>query len=170
MVQRLIRTGFSRVAIATSLLVMACASEPVSESPSPATSSTEQPAPEQPAAEATATEKTGTFVPAEVLTAGTVKLVMKDDQAVLEFDAAFKTSDQGPDLVVVLHKSADVVGESKPPAYPLNEGDYVFVADLEAFNGAQTYPIPEEIDVSQYQSVAIWCRKFNATFGVATLQ
>jgi len=71
---------------------------------------------------------------------------------------------------VVLHKSADVVGGAEPPAYPLNEGEYTYIAELEAFSGAQTYPVPEDVDVSEYQSVAIWCRKFNATFGAATLQ
>lgn len=175
MTQHLMRVGLSSVAIATTL-ALACASEQVSSVPAPEASPAEQPTTEQPATEqptedaATGEEKTGTFVSAEAPTSGTVKLVAQEGQATIELDETFKTSEQGPDLVVVLHKSADVVGETTPPTYPLNEGDYVYIADLEAFSGAQSYPVPEEIDVSQYQSVTIWCRKFNATFGSAALQ
>ncbi|PZD75365.1 hypothetical protein C1752_00374 [Acaryochloris thomasi RCC1774] len=167
MAQHLMRKGFIGFAIATSLLMMACTSEQVSSVPAPETSPTEQPAADAPAAEE---EKTGTFVSAEAPTAGTVKLVTQEGQTTIELGEEFKTSEQGPDLVVVLHKSADVVGETTPPTYPLKEGDYVYVADLEAFSGAQSYPVPQEIDASEYQSVTIWCRKFNATFGSAALQ
>ncbi len=165
MIHNFIQKQFSSVAIATALLVIGCASEEVASVPSPTTSPTEQPTAD------TATQaKAGTFVAAEVPTSGTAKLVTTDGKTTLELDDAFKTSDQGPDLVVVLHTSADVVGESEPPAYPLKEGDYVYIADLKAFSGAQTYTIPDNIDVSKYKSVAVWCRKFNATFGAATLQ
>ncbi|MEO0377400.1 MAG: DM13 domain-containing protein [Cyanobacteria bacterium P01_A01_bin.17] len=168
MAQNLMRKGLTGFAIATSLLVMACASEQVSSVPAPETSPTEQPAADAPAA--AGEEKTGTFVSAEAPTSGTAKLVTQEGQTTIELGEAFKTSEQGPDLVVVLHKSADVVGETTPPTYPLNEGDYVYIADLEAFSGAQSYPVPQEIDASEYQSVTIWCRKFNATFGSAALQ
>lgn len=166
MAQNLMHRQLSSLVIATSLFIVGCTSEKVSSVPSSITSPTEQLT-----ADTSATEdKTGAFVPAEAPTSGTAKLVTKDGQTTLELDDAFKTSEQGPDLVVVLHKSADVVGESEPPTYPLKEGDYAYVADLEAYSGAQTYAVPQEIDISKYQSVAIWCRKFNATFGAATLQ
>jgi hypothetical protein len=87
----------------------------------------------------------------------------------LVFDEAFSTSD-GPDLVVVLHRSANLVAESTPPAYPLNEADYVVIAPLTSTTGTQEYVIPAEIDLSAFESVAIWCQAFNATFGAATLQ
>ena len=88
----------------------------------------------------------------------------------LELDSAFATSTSGPDLVVILHRSSDVIGSTVPPAYPIEEGDYIFLAPLKSYTGAQTYVIPEEIELAEFKSAAIWCRKFNATFGAATLQ
>jgi hypothetical protein len=75
----------------------------------------------------------------------------------------------GPDLVVILHRSSDVLSTTKPPAFPLKEGDYVILAPLKQFSGAQEYAIPSTVNLADYQSAAIWCRKFNATFGTAKL-
>nr|WP_198648332.1 DM13 domain-containing protein [Cyanothece sp. BG0011] len=36
--------------------------------------------------------------------------------------------------------------------------------------GMQRYVVPEGINIANYKSVAIWCRKFNATFGSAVIQ
>ncbi|HEY9646457.1 MAG TPA: DM13 domain-containing protein, partial [Chroococcidiopsis sp.] len=76
----------------------------------------------------------------------------------------------GPDLVVILHRLPDVLGSTEPPAYAIQEGDYVVLAPLQSFRGAQRYTVPADIDLSNYASVAIWCRRFNATFGAAVLQ
>ncbi|MCP2727812.1 DM13 domain-containing protein [Limnofasciculus baicalensis] len=113
--------------------------------------------------------KSGTFVAGEQPTEGAVKIVTKNGKSYLELDRAFKTSEQGPDLVIILHRSDDILGSTKPPAYSLKEGDYAIVAPLAKFTGAQSYPIPDNIKVDDYKSAAIWCRKFNATFGVAKL-
>ena len=63
----------------------------------------------------------------------------------------------------------DVIGSTKPPAYPITEGEYVVLASLQEYSGAQSYEIPENINLEEFQSAAIWCRKFNATFGAAKL-
>lgn len=110
----------------------------------------------------------GNFQPAEHPTTGTARLVRENDQHYLEFDSSFKT-DSGPDLFVVLHRSNDVVGTAEPPAYGLKEGEYLTLAPLQNVSGAQRYLIPEGVDLSEYQSVAIWCRQFNVTFGAASL-
>jgi len=112
--------------------------------------------------------KSGSFVAGEHPTEGTASIVMKG-QPTLELDQAFKTS-EGPDVVVVLHRSANVLGSSKPPSYPLQEGDYVVLAPLKGFSGAQSYPIPQGTNLEDYKSVVIWCRQFNATFGIAPLR
>jgi hypothetical protein len=113
--------------------------------------------------------RTGNFVSAEHETLGNVELIRTEEQQTLIFDENFATAD-GPDLVVVLHRSANVIEESTPPAYPLNEEDYVIVAPLADIAGRQEYAVPMEIDLEAFESVAVWCQAFNATFGVATLQ
>nr|WP_275330728.1 DM13 domain-containing protein [Nodosilinea sp. TSF1-S3]MDF0364821.1 DM13 domain-containing protein [Nodosilinea sp. TSF1-S3] len=114
--------------------------------------------------------KAGEFVSGEHETSGMARLINDGGQFVLELDASFQTSPMGPDLVVVLHQSDDVIGGTDPPAFPLREGEYVFLAELKSFSGAQRYAIPADVNVENYQSAAIWCRRFNATFGAATLR
>ena len=136
----------------------------VTLSPSPANSLTK---------ETTQTSKilrSGTFVDGEHPTSGTVRIVEKDSKRILELDSAFKTSTTGPDLVVILHRLPNVIGSTKPPAYPITEGEYVILASLQEYSGSQSYEIPKNINLEEFQSAAIWCRKFNATFGAAKLQ
>lgn len=116
-----------------------------------------------------ATIRSGTFVSGEHSTQGTVQILTQNGKQSLELDQAFKTSEMGPDLVVILHRSDNVIGSTKPPAYPLKEGDYAIIAPLKKFSGAQSYSIPQNIKLDNYKSVAIWCRKFNATFGAAKI-
>ncbi|MGG6242323.1 DM13 domain-containing protein [Nodosilinea sp. AN01ver1] len=114
--------------------------------------------------------KSGSFVSGEHETSGGAQIIDDGDQFILELDETFQTSSMGPDLVVVLHRSEDVIGSTEPPAFPLQEGDYVFLAELESFSGAQRYAIPADVNLDDYQSAVIWCRRFNATFGAATLR
>lgn len=111
----------------------------------------------------------GNFVSGEHTTQGTASITTKNGNSFLTLDQSFKTSDSGPDLVVILHRSDDVIGSTKPPAYPIKKGDYVVLGRLQKFSGAQSYAIPNNIDLTNYKSAAIWCRKFNATFGAAKL-
>jgi Electron transfer DM13 len=112
---------------------------------------------------------TGSFASGEHPTQGTARIIAQNGKLFLELGQGFKTSSQGPDLVVILHRSSNVLGSTKPPAYPLKAGDYVFLAPLQKFSGAQRYAIPTTVNVAAYKSAAIWCRKFNATFGAAKL-
>ncbi|MBJ7899364.1 MAG: hypothetical protein GC158_05470 [Cyanobacteria bacterium RI_101] len=99
-----------------------------------------------------------------------VRIVTKGDQRFLELDQTFATSTSGPDLVVILHRLADVIGSTTPPAFPIKEGDYILLAPLKSDSGTQSYPIPASLNVDDFKSVAIWRRRFNATFGAATLK
>lgn len=112
----------------------------------------------------------GNLVNGEHPTSGRVQIVQQGKDRVLELGADFKTFDMGPDLVVILHRSPNVIGSTTPPAYPIKEGDYVLLAPLKSFTGAQRYPIPAAINLADYPSAAIWCRRFNATFGAAQLK
>ncbi len=112
----------------------------------------------------------GNLVKGEHATSGRVQIVQQGNERILELGSDFRTFDMGPDLVVILHRSPDVIGSTVPPAYPIKEGDYVLLAPLKSFSGAQRYPIPAEVSLPDYPSAAIWCRKFNATFGAARLE
>lgn len=111
--------------------------------------------------------KSGTFVSGEHTTQGKVRITTKNGKSFLELEKSFKTSESGPDLVVILHRSGNVINSTKPPSYPLKKGDYIVLAPLQKYSGAQTYSIPQNINLGDYKSAAIWCRKFNATFGAA---
>ena len=94
-------------------------------------------------------------------TRGTAKIVVKDGQRYLQFDDNFKTG-RGPDVQVILHRNQEV---------PLNvsEENYITLAPLESFDGSQSYAIPADLDLDEFGAVAIWCRRFNVTFGAASL-
>lgn len=111
----------------------------------------------------------GTFVSGEHETKGTARIINENGKRYLELGEDFTTFDMGPDLVVILHRSEDVIGSTEPPAYPLNEEDYIILAPLKEFSGTQRYEIPDDINPEDYASAAIWCRQFNATFGAARL-
>ena len=103
----------------------------------------------------------GQFVAVEHPTQGQVQIIEEDGAKYLEFDQNFQ-SDRGPDLKVILHRANSV-------DLKVEEGDYVSLGALQSVNGAQRYLIPEDVDLANYQSVAIWCEEFNATFGYAPL-
>jgi Electron transfer DM13 len=107
---------------------------------------------------------TGTFVAAEKPTTGTAQIVVENGKRYLVFDAGFNTSDQGPDLHVVLDPA------SQPPKSYDDTTRYLNLGKLQKFNGEQRYPIPTTVNLSQFKSVGIWCRMANATFGYAPLQ
>ncbi len=104
----------------------------------------------------------GNFVKSEKATTGKAKIVNMNDKRYLKFDAAFSTGN-GPDVKVILHKSSTVPGN-------IQEGSYITLAPIQKFKGAQTYEIPENVNLDEFKSVGIWCEEFNATFGYANLQ
>lgn len=94
-------------------------------------------------------------------TKGNARIVMENGKRYLEFDGAFTTA-QGPDVKIILHRNQTI---------PVNvqEADYITIAELKKFDGAQRYELPANINPSQFKSVGIWCRQFNVTFGFAAL-
>jgi hypothetical protein len=107
----------------------------------------------------------GTFVAAEAPTTGMAQIVEEGGHKYLQIDSAFSTNDQAPDLQVLL----DTV-EQPPAKYQGVESNrYINLGGLQSVTGQQRYPIPDSVDVSQFKSVAIWCRMANATMGYAPL-
>ncbi|NJL86827.1 MAG: DM13 domain-containing protein [Leptolyngbyaceae cyanobacterium SM1_1_3] len=94
-------------------------------------------------------------------TTGSVRIVTENGQRYLEFDQQFSTA-RGPDVEVVLYRGATIPGS-------IAESDYTAIAQLQSFQGSQRYAIPESINLAEYGSVGIWCRRFNVTFGYAAV-
>lgn len=102
---------------------------------------------------------TGSFETVSKPTSGTVTIIEEDGKRYLEFDDTF-SSDNGPDLFVLLHK------EANPRTYSPDQ--YVNLGTLQSLQGQQRYEIPEDVSVEDFKSAVVWCRQFNVTFGVAT--
>lgn len=149
----------------------ASASPATSPASSPIAAVEPSPAPETPATVSQASPAViaqGSFVAGEHPTQGTAQIIEENGQRYIEFTEDFRT-DSGPDLFVILHRSNDVIGTTNPPAHGIQEGDYVTIEPLQQVSGAQRYLIPDTVNVADFQSIAIWCRQFNATFGAASL-
>ena len=103
--------------------------------------------------------ETGRFTPVNSRnnTEGTFTIVEVNGRQYIRFSDDFQVS-QGPDLEIILHKKSVV------PA-SIAEKDYVSLAPIQRFSGSQLYAVPENVDVQDYASVAVWCEEFNVTFG-----
>lgn len=107
---------------------------------------------------ASPTAQSGQFVASEHPTDGTARIVTENGKRYLVFDQAFAT-DEGPDLFVLLHQ------DQMPQTYDAQ--NYISLGELQSIKGEQRYAIPDDVDLANFQSVVIWCRQFNATFGYA---
>ena len=47
---------------------------------------------------------------------------------------------------------------------------FVDLGGLRAFKGSQRYPIPDGVDLKDYQSVVIWCQHFGVLISPADLR
>ncbi|GBO52597.1 hypothetical protein APA_266 [Pseudanabaena sp. lw0831] len=160
------------LATAAVVLILGCASIPTNSqktSQAEAISTPAASAPLETNTKANTKSRSGSFISAEHTTNGKASIVQENGTYFIELNEGFKTSENGPDLFVVLHRSPNILNISKPPDFAIAEGDYALIAPLKSFNGKQRYEIPKNVQPDSYKSVAIWCRKFNATFGFAPL-
>ncbi len=88
---------------------------------------------------------------AEILDSGSEKFLQLSD---------FKTSN-GPDVHVYLIKGAD--------AQKVTEGNFIDLGVIKGNQGTQNYKLPADVNLSDYGSVNIWCKRFSVAFGGATL-
>ena len=121
----------------------------------------EEPMPEAPAEWIVVRQ--GSFVDADSFHKGSgmATIFQQGEEQVLRFEAFTVTN--GPDLHVILTKhpapaSRSDVGE-----------DYIDLGSLKGNQGNQNYEIPAGTDLSQYQSVVIYCVPFHVVFATATL-
>jgi len=66
----------------------------------------------------------------------------------------------GPDLFVYLSRNPD----------GWEEEGAINLGDLKATDGAFNYEIPPDVDIEEFKSAVVWCRRFAVLFGHATLQ
>lgn len=74
----------------------------------------------------------------------------------------FETSN-GPDVHVYLVKG------SSPDQASVNKAGFLDLGVIKGNQGNQNYTIPEGINLDEYGSVAIWCKRFGVDFGGASL-
>ncbi len=65
-------------------------------------------------------------------------------------------STNGPDLFVYLATDDKAT-------------EFINLGDLKANKGNQNYEIPDDVDLSKYNKVLIWCKSFSVLFGSAEL-
>lgn len=100
-----------------------------------------------------------TFVQKRYKIEGSAKIVEKDGQTQLVLSEDFKTKN-GPDLKVFL---------AKKPIETLSAEDVLDhsmkIGVLKSNKGAQTYILPSDISLSEYESVVIHCEAFTVLWG-----
>jgi hypothetical protein len=76
----------------------------------------------------------------------------------------FSTSN-GPDVHVYLVAASDVTTDDD-----VKRADVVDLGVIKGNRGDQNYELPVAIDLSKYESVSIWCKRFRVNFGSAALR
>ena len=106
----------------------------------------------------------GSFKKVEQVTKGQAKIVKEGNRIYLELSKDFSTSSNGPDLKVILYSAERI---------PLNikgKQQRIKLGALRKYSGKQRYEISSDINLEKFQSVGIWCEKFDATFAYAPLR
>ncbi len=67
-------------------------------------------------------------------------------------------------MILIAAKDAD------DDANFLNSSERVELGNLKGNEGDQNYEIPSDTDLSKFQTVSIYCERFNANFGAAPLE
>lgn len=105
----------------------------------------------------------GEFRSLEHETTGSVRIVALEDGSRFVRLEHLATSD-GPDLRIYLTDQplSDDWGV-------WDDGRYVDLGPLKGNVGDSNYQIPDDLDLSGFRTVAIWCRRFTVGFGVAPI-
>ncbi len=78
----------------------------------------------------------------------------------------FKTSN-GPDVHVVLIAAKDAADDAN---FLKSSTERIELGRLKGNEGDQNYDIPAGTDLQKFQTVSIYCERFNANFGAAPLE
>jgi hypothetical protein len=75
----------------------------------------------------------------------------------------FATSN-GPDVRVYLVAASDAKDNET-----VTKAGFVELGKLKGNQGDQNYDVPDNLDLSRYRAVTIWCRRFSVNFATAPL-
>lgn len=85
--------------------------------------------------------------------------------------SVIKTANGG--AVVILDNNFSLDGAPDPRVGFGKDGVYVAASDLGALtskDGLQAYVVPAGVNVSDFNEVYIWCRKFSVPLGIASIK
>ena len=74
-------------------------------------------------------------------------------------------TDNGPDLHVRL-----IAADDAKDTASVAKADHVELGNLKGNKGDQNYDVPENVDLSKYKVVSIWCNRFSVNFAAAPLK
>lgn len=109
---------------------------------------------------------TGTFHGQVHATSGRAAVYTQKDGKYLLRLTKFKTSN-GPDVHVILIAADDAADNTN---FLDKQIERLELGTLKGNEGDQNYEIPAGTDLKKFRTVAIYCERFNATFGAAPLE
>ncbi|MGH9496911.1 MAG: DM13 domain-containing protein [Candidatus Sulfotelmatobacter sp.] len=112
------------------------------------------------------TLETGTFHGKVHQTSGRATIYQESDGKLVLRLTNFKTSN-GPDVHVILIAAKDAEDDAN---FLKNDTARVELGKIKGNEGDQNYTIPAGTDLSKFQTVSIYCERFNANFGAAPLE
>ncbi len=110
--------------------------------------------------------ETGTFHGKVHSTSGRATIYREPNGKVILRLTNFKTSN-GPDVHVILIAAKDASDDAN---FLKSNTERVELGSLKGNEGDQNYDIPSGTDLSKFQTVSIYCERFNANFGAAPLE
>ncbi len=112
------------------------------------------------------TLETGTFHGKVHSTSGRATIYQEKDGRLILRLTNFKTSN-GPDVHVILIAATDADDDAN---FLKSNTERVELGKLKGNEGDQNYAVPRGTDLSKFQTVSIYCERFNANFGAAPLE
>jgi hypothetical protein len=112
------------------------------------------------------TVETGTFHGKVHPTSGRATIYQEGDGKLVLRLTNFKTSN-GPDVHVILVAAKDADDDAN---FLKSDTARVELGKLKGNEGDQNYAIPAGTDLEKYQTVSIYCERFNANFGAAPME
>ena len=109
---------------------------------------------------------TGTFHGKVHQTSGRATVYQQADGKYLLRLTNFKTSN-GPDVHVILVATKDAADDAN---FLTSKTEKIELGKLKGNEGDQNYEIPTGTDLSKFQTVSVYCERFNANFGAAPLE